>query len=217
DADGDGINNSRDFCALTKEDRDGFQDNDGCPEKDNDNDRIVDTRDKWPLQPEDWDGYMDNDGCPEIGWGKCGAGSNGPDCPLPIKPTVIWDTLFIKQAPDTVVIKPLNSSPDLVLFFRNNKWEGEPPDSIELAAFIDQVQNGDINKLRIDAHTDNTGSAEYNQRLSEKRAIWVIDFLKASGLSEAVSGRGLGMFSPLNLNATELEKADNRRVEIWLE
>ena len=47
------------------EDKDGFQDDDGCPEPDNDNDGIPDAADKCPNEAEDRDGFEDDDGCPD--------------------------------------------------------------------------------------------------------------------------------------------------------
>jgi len=47
------------------EDRDGFEDSDGCPELDNDADGIADTSDLCPKFTEDLDGFEDNDGCPD--------------------------------------------------------------------------------------------------------------------------------------------------------
>src|SRR5262249_32962042 len=47
------------------EDRDGFEDDDGCPETDNDHDGIPDAQDRCPNEPEDRDGFQDNDGCPD--------------------------------------------------------------------------------------------------------------------------------------------------------
>ena len=47
------------------EDVDGFEDEDGCPDPDNDNDAIADTEDRCPLAAEDFDGDQDEDGCPE--------------------------------------------------------------------------------------------------------------------------------------------------------
>lgn len=63
DDDRDGIPNSRDKCPRVPEDRDGFQDDDGCPEEDNDRDGIADEDDECPDQPEERGG--DGDGCPE--------------------------------------------------------------------------------------------------------------------------------------------------------
>ncbi len=62
DADGDGIEDSKDECAELAEDRDGFQDGDGCPDFDNDDDGVADENDKCPTEKEDVDGFEDDDG-----------------------------------------------------------------------------------------------------------------------------------------------------------
>ena len=66
DSDGDGIPNVRDKCPLIAEDKDGHDDEDGCPDDDNDGDRRPDATDKCPDVSEDLDGYDDDDGCPEL-------------------------------------------------------------------------------------------------------------------------------------------------------
>jgi len=65
DADKDGIPDERDRCPKLEEDRDGFEDGDGCPELDNDSDGIADLSDKCPNEDEDPDGFEDKDGCPD--------------------------------------------------------------------------------------------------------------------------------------------------------
>ena len=65
DPDNDGIKGGNDKCPDEAEDMDGFEDEDGCPEKDNDKDGIEDEKDKCKLEPEDKDGFQDDDGCPE--------------------------------------------------------------------------------------------------------------------------------------------------------
>ena len=65
DRDHDGILDAVDRCPDEPEDKDGFQDDDGCPDEDNDNDGIPDAVDKCPNQPEDFDGFQDDDGCPD--------------------------------------------------------------------------------------------------------------------------------------------------------
>jgi outer membrane protein OmpA-like peptidoglycan-associated protein len=65
DDDKDGIVNGEDRCPKEKEDLDGFEDADGCPDLDNDRDGIPDATDKCPVVEEDKDGYMDADGCPD--------------------------------------------------------------------------------------------------------------------------------------------------------
>ena len=65
DSDGDGIPDSVDKCPHEPEDKDLFNDSDGCPDPDNDGDGIPDDKDKCPLDPEDKDGFQDDDGCPD--------------------------------------------------------------------------------------------------------------------------------------------------------
>jgi outer membrane protein OmpA-like peptidoglycan-associated protein len=66
DTDGDGIPDDKDQCPTEPEDKDGFEDDDGCPDPDNDQDGIPDVKDKCPNAPEDRDGFQDDDGCPEL-------------------------------------------------------------------------------------------------------------------------------------------------------
>ena len=65
DPDKDGIVGDADKCPNEPEDKDGFQDEDGCPDPDNDGDGIPDTADKCPNEAEDKDGFQDDDGCPD--------------------------------------------------------------------------------------------------------------------------------------------------------
>jgi len=65
DSDGDGIADIHDRCPQEAEDRDGFEDDDGCAEPDNDHDGIADDDDECPDDAEEPGG--DRDGCPERG------------------------------------------------------------------------------------------------------------------------------------------------------
>ena len=66
DIDGDGVTDDVDACPSTPEDRDGFADEDGCPEIDNDEDGFADDDDQCANDAEDMDGHEDSDGCPEL-------------------------------------------------------------------------------------------------------------------------------------------------------
>ena len=69
--------------------------------------------------------------------------------------------------------------------------------------------------LEVDGHTDNVGSSEYNQLLSEQRAATVLNFLVQQGLPESsVTSRGFGMSQPVATNDTPEGRAKNRRVEL---
>jgi len=82
DTDGDGVTDANDKCPDQKEDRDGFQDGDGCPEPDNDKDGIDDANDKCPNKKEDFDKYQDDDGCPEDDNDGDGVLDKQDNCPM---------------------------------------------------------------------------------------------------------------------------------------
>ena len=82
DPDRDGILNPDDACPNDPEDKDGFEDQDGCPEADNDKDGILDAADKCPNDPEDRDNFEDEDGCPEADNDKDGILDAADRCPL---------------------------------------------------------------------------------------------------------------------------------------
>ncbi len=63
DEDGDGVADDKDECQELAEDRDGFEDHDGCPDFDNDDDGVPDDQDRCPAEQEDEDEYQDDDGC----------------------------------------------------------------------------------------------------------------------------------------------------------
>ena len=80
DRDKDGIDDNDDQCPTEAEDRDSYEDSDGCPEADNDLDTIPDTADKCPGKPEDADGFEDMDGCPDPDNDKDGIPDDQDNC-----------------------------------------------------------------------------------------------------------------------------------------
>jgi outer membrane protein OmpA-like peptidoglycan-associated protein len=72
-------------------------------------------------------------------------------------------------------------------------------------------------RVNIAGHTDSTGDANYNQRLSEQRASSVGNYLAQRGIARnRLSMRGYGESRPVASNNTEQGQAQNRRVEITL-
>ncbi len=72
--------------------------------------------------------------------------------------------------------------------------------------------------LTIAGHTDNVGSAAYNQKLSERRALAVARYLEAkkvNALRLSTVGKGEGV--PIESNGTEAGRQANRRVEIYVQ
>ncbi len=70
-------------------------------------------------------------------------------------------------------------------------------------------------KLQVEGYTDNIGSDEYNQKLSEQRADAVRDYLVTQGVAESnISAAGYGKNNPVADNSTNSGRAQNRRVQL---
>lgn len=75
----------------------------------------------------------------------------------------------------------------------------------------------DIRRAAVEGHADGTGTAEHNQRLSERRAAAVAGVLVASGFAQpAVTTLGLGDRFPVESNSTAEGRRENRRVVILI-
>ncbi|MEY3014099.1 MAG: hypothetical protein RIT45_2834 [Pseudomonadota bacterium] len=83
DRDGDGLDDRDDACPEQAEDKDGFEDADGCPDLDDDGDGVPDTADRCRLEPEDKDGFEDADGCPDLDDDRDGVPDAADRCPRP--------------------------------------------------------------------------------------------------------------------------------------
>jgi outer membrane protein OmpA-like peptidoglycan-associated protein len=75
-------------------------------------------------------------------------------------------------------------------------------------------RNPDIKKIEIQGHTDNTGTREHNQTLSEQRATSVREWLTGHGIDGGrLEAKGYGQSQPLAPNVTARNRARNRRVQ----
>jgi outer membrane protein OmpA-like peptidoglycan-associated protein len=71
--------------------------------------------------------------------------------------------------------------------------------------------------MRVTGHTDNTGSRQYNQNLSERRAASVADYLVTREVERnRMLAQGMSFDQPIADNATEQGRAANRRVELHI-
>lgn len=71
--------------------------------------------------------------------------------------------------------------------------------------------------LRVTGHTDNTGSRQYNQNLSERRAGSVADYLVTRGVARTrMLVQGAGFDQPVADNTSTAGRAANRRVELYI-
>jgi outer membrane protein OmpA-like peptidoglycan-associated protein len=214
DRDGDGIPDVRDRCPTEPEDKDGFEDEDGCPDPDNDGDGILDAKDKCPNEPEDFDGFEDDDGCPDPdndgdgipdGLDKC-PNEPGPEsehgCPKQFEHIKVTEekielkqAIFFQTAKATIMAKsfPLLDEVAVALGARPSM------------------------QVRIEGHTDSRGSRPYNLRLSQARADSVKAYLVGKGISsDRMEAKGYGPDQPIDNNRTAAGRERNRRVEFMI-
>jgi len=101
------------------------------------------------------------------------------------------------------------------IFFDFNKATLRPESKVELERVYTILTENPRMKVRIAGHTDNIGSEEYNQRLSEARAKAVYDYLISRGISaDRLSYIGYGESRPIDTNETSEGRQNNRRVEL---
>lgn len=82
DVDSDGVPDDSDECMELAEDKDGFEDTDGCPDFDNDEDGVPDKQDRCAGPQEDLDEYQDEDGCPDLDNDGDGIADEQDQCPV---------------------------------------------------------------------------------------------------------------------------------------
>ena len=99
------------------------------------------------------------------------------------------------------------------VFFDFDKTELKPESFVELDKLVSYLQQNSL-RIEIGGHTDNQGSDEYNDRLSENRAKAVYDYLVQKGIpANRLQYKGYGMRVPVADNSTEEGRAANRRTE----
>lgn len=99
--------------------------------------------------------------------------------------------------------------------FDYKKWDIKEEFNSNLSNIVDILQKNPNMNIRIEGHTDNIGSMEYNIDLSQKRAQAVKNYLVGKGINESrISIMGFGYKRPIAPNDTDEGRALNRRAEI---
>jgi OOP family OmpA-OmpF porin len=227
DPDKDGILGDADKCPNDPEDKDGFQDDDGCPDLDNDGDGIPDAQDKCPNEAEDKDGFQDDDGCPDPDNDGDGVPDAQDKCPNEPETKNGYqdedgcpDEIPQKLKQFTGVIQGIN--------FRVGDAALQPTSNATLDKAVAVLKEfGDL-KLEIQGHTDDQplkagGKFADNQALSQARAESVKAYFVSKGIDESrLTAKGYGetvpLESPKDLTGGKLNaaRAKNRRVEFKL-
>jgi outer membrane protein OmpA-like peptidoglycan-associated protein len=215
DQDGDGVLDTDDACPELAEDRDGFQDDDGCPERDNDHDKIADADDDCPNEPEDYDGFEDADGCPDPDNDHDGVLDADDKCPLEAE--VINGVKDEDGCPDTGLIEMHDDRIVLeeeVLFDFESARVKHAAYPVLDAIFRLYKQHPEWMKIRIEGHADQRGKEEFNRELSEWRANNVMKQLVERGIpAEMIESAGFGSSQPRDKRDEEQAYRRNRRVE----
>ena len=214
DNDADGIPDLNDKAPNEAEDKDGFQDDDGVPDRDNDGDGILDAKDKCPNKAEDVDGFQDEDGCPELD--NDGDGISDAKDKCPDKPETVNGYQDDDGCPDK---KPMLEKKGARLILKGiNFASGSATLTEDSYETLDKVVAGlkDNREVAIEVrgYTDSRGSAKVNQKLSQRRAKTVMQYLIDAKIDPSrLKAVGYGEKDPVASNKTKEGRAQNRRIE----
>ena len=124
------------------------------------------------------------------------------------------DEPFYKNIP----LKDILAGKSIVLrnvFFEIDDFELKPESIHELDMVVKLLMENPGLKVEISGHTDNQGSEEHNNQLSENRAQSVVNYLVSQGVeSERLLAKGYGFSKPIESNDTPTGRANNRRTEL---
>jgi OOP family OmpA-OmpF porin len=212
DRDHDGILDNVDKCPDQPEDKDGFEDADGCPDPDNDKDGILDAADKCPNEPEDKDGFQDADGCPDPDNDADGIPDTADKCPNEPEdrdgfedadgcPDPDNDKDGVLDAADKCPNEPGPPDNDgcpkkfehivvtqekielkQKIFFDTNKITIQPRSFALLDEIGSVLKSRPTMAVRIEGHTDIRGTHSHNMLLSAGRAESVRQHLVGLGV-----------------------------------
>ena len=214
DRDHDGILDNVDKCPDQPEDKDGFEDADGCPDPDNDTDGILDAVDKCPNDPEDKDGFEDADGCPDPDNDKDGVLDTADKCPNEPGPP---DNDGCPKKFEHIVVTQEKIELKQKIFFDTNKTTIQPRSFSLLDEIASVLKSRPTMTVRIEGHTDVRGTHAHNMLLSAGRAESVRQHLVGLGIDPSrMDAKGFGPDQPIETNKTAAGREKNRRVEFFI-
>lgn len=219
DTDKDGLPDSVDLCPTEPEDKKPPNTDDGCPAPaDRDGDGIPDSVDKCPDEKEDFDKIDDTDGCPEDDADKDNIGDAQDACPKePGEPSPEPAKNGCPQ-----FIRRITGSSEIQILKQVQFATGKATILPNSYPILDEVVrllkvNPEIKHLAIEGHTDNRGSNDLNEKLSNDRANSVMQYLIDKGIDAGkLSAAGFGPRKPIADNNTADGRQKNRRVEFHI-
>jgi outer membrane protein OmpA-like peptidoglycan-associated protein len=223
--DSDGCPDPDGDAKLADKDNDGIPDpDDNCPEQagtingcpDADNDGLVDAVDKCINEAEDKDEFEDDDGCPDNDNDKDTIADKDDKCPNDAE-----DFKGDKEGcPDKKGVITINKTTTIDLserriFFdvNSDKLQKRSYETLDLIVKM-LNEHPEYKKISVEGHTDDVGNAETNQKLSERRAKRVMEYLISQGIDPArLESKGYGLTRPLINEKNREARYQNRRVE----
>ena len=208
DTDGDGVLDTADACPNSP--RGDPVDARGCP-RDTDGDGVLDAADACPNSPRgnpvdargcprdtDGDGVVDaNDRCPNS---PAGSSVDAVGCP----------PLFAAAPPGrpaTIVLEGVNFATGSAALLEASK--------VVLDRVAESLVANPTIRVEVQGHTDNSGAAAANRRLSQARAVTVRDYFISKGVAaDRLTAVGYGSTQPKVPNTSAANRAMNRRVEL---
>ena len=207
DTDGDGVADNNDRCAGTPA---GTPvDANGCP-RDGDGDGVADSADRCPGTPSGT--AVDGNGCPLPDTDGDKVVDRDDKCPntpagLEVDANGCQRLFNVAAGKTTLVLSGVN--------FRSGSSALTPTSRPILDRVAEALVNNPTVKVEVGGHTDNSGSAATNRRLSQARANSVRAYLISKGVDGSrVTAVGYGPDRPVVGNNTAANRAANRRVEL---
>ena len=233
DTDKDGVYDANDKCPNTP--KGAVVDSTGCP-LDSDKDNVYDGLDKCPNT---LSGVMvDSTGCP-LDSDKDGVADFHDKCPNTPKGAVVDSTGCILDSDKDGVIDAIDQCPNTLhgvevdkvgcpvrkkedlsqlrkgIAFQLNSAKLTKKSFGTLDDVANLMKKYEQAKIEVQGHTDESGSAEHNQKLSEDRAKSVANYIIKKGVSEdRIRAVGYGNTRPIADNKTKKGRKANRRVEL---
>ena len=204
DTDKDGIFDDKDKCPEMA----GYPELDGCPYPDRDKDGVTDNKDRCPDEP----GSTKNDGCPITDRDNDGVPDATDRCPDEPGPASNQGCPEIKEE-----IMQKTAAIAKSIYFDLNSSKLQRKSHGPLDELVQILKDNPSYKLAIESHTDNSGTNEYNKKLSDNRSATVMKYLVSKGIDASrLTATGFGEDTPIATNDTPDGRALNRRSELKL-
>lgn len=199
DSDNDGVLDKDDVCPSIA----GLTELNGCP--DSDGDGIADKDDSCPNEA----GLAENNGCKEKDTDGDGVIDKNDDCPQTPGVASNNGCPEIEEEVRQVLLEALEG-----VQFRSGSDDLIGESAAKLDKVVEVMKSHDDFRLRISGYTDNTGNADANLALSQKRAHAAEQYIIDHGIAaNRIEAEGYGIANPVADNNTRAGRAKNRRVE----